>query len=154
VQEIEVFDCWGIDFMGLFPSSFGNEYILLGVDYVSKWVEAIPCMAADAKTVVKFLKKNIFTRFGCPRVLISDGGSHFCNAQLKKVLDHYGVKHKVATPYYPQTNGQAEVSNRELKRILEKTVNSSRKDWSSKLNDTLWLTGPHLKLQQVFLLTN
>nr|KYP43573.1 Pol polyprotein [Cajanus cajan] len=76
---------------------------------------------ADARTVIKFLKKNVFTRFGTPRVLISDGGSHFCNTQLKKVLEHYGVRHKVATPYHPQTNGQAEVSNRGLKRILEKT---------------------------------
>jgi len=71
-------------------------------------------------------------------VLISDGGSHFCNSQLAKALEHYGVKHKVASPYHPQTNGQAEVSNREIKRILEKTVLSSRKDWELKLDDALW----------------
>ena len=68
--EVEVFDCWGIDFVGPFPSSFSNEYILVAVDYVSKWVEAIASQKADAKTVIKFLKKNIFTRFGTPRVLI------------------------------------------------------------------------------------
>jgi len=62
-------------------------------------------------------------------MLISDGGSHFCNAQLQQILGHYHVRHKVASPYHPQRNGQAEVSNRELKRILEKTVSSSRKDW-------------------------
>jgi len=89
IQEVEVFDCWGIDFIGPLPSSFSNEYILLAVEYVSKWVEAIPPQKADAKTVIKFLKKNIFCRFGTPRVLISDGGSHFCNAQLQKVLEHY-----------------------------------------------------------------
>ena len=77
--EVEVFDCWGIDFVGPFPSSFSNEYILVAVDYVSKWVEAIASPKADAKTVINFLKKNIFSRFGVPRVLISDGGSHFCN---------------------------------------------------------------------------
>ena len=71
-------------------------------------------------------------------MLISDGGSHFCNSQLAKALEHYGVKHKVASPYHPQTNGQAEVSNREIKRILEKTVSSSRKDWSLKLDEALW----------------
>ena len=70
----------------------------------------------DAKAVVKFIKKNIFARFGMPRVLISDGGSHFCNAQLQKVLSQYHVNRKVASPYHPQTNGQAEVSNRELKK--------------------------------------
>ena len=88
--------------------------------------------------MIKFLKKNIFSRFGTPRVLISDGGSHFCNAPLESVLKHYGVTHKVATPYHPQTNGQAEVSIREVKRILEKTVSSSRKDWSQKLDEALW----------------
>ena len=137
ILEVEVFDYWGIDFIGPLPSSF-KEYILLAVDYVSKWVEAIATPTNDAKTIIKFLKKNIFSRFGVPRVLISDGGSHFCNAQLKKVLEHYNVRHKVASPYHPQSNGQAEVSNREIKRILEKTTSSSRKNWSIKLDDALW----------------
>jgi hypothetical protein len=138
ILVVEVFDCWGIDFVGPFPSSCSNEYILVAVDYVSKWVEAIASPKADGKTVIKFLKRNIFSRFGTPRVLISDGGSHFCNSQLKKALEHYGVRHKVASPYHPQTNGQAEVSNREIKRILEKTVSTSRKDWSLKLDEALW----------------
>ncbi|XP_052731916.1 uncharacterized protein LOC128196116 [Vigna angularis] len=138
ILEVEVFDCWGIDFVGPLPSSYTNEYILVAVDYVSKWVEAVACQKNDATTVIKFLRKNIFSRFGVPRILISDGGSHFCNYQLEKVLKNYEVKHKVASPYHPQTNGQAEVSNREIKRILEKTVSSSRKDWSLKLDDALW----------------
>ncbi|GAU50770.1 hypothetical protein TSUD_410670 [Trifolium subterraneum] len=126
--EVEPFDCWGIDFMGPFPSSKLNLHILVCVDYVTKWVEAIACQANDAHTVVKFLKNNIFTRFGVPRVLISDGGKHFCNKYLKNLLVKYNVKHKVATPYHPQTSGQVEVSNRQLKQILEKTVWTSRKD--------------------------
>jgi len=101
-------------------------------------VEASATQKVDAKTVIKFLKRNIFTRFGTPRILISDGGSHFCNAQLQKVLEHYGVRHKVATTYHPQTNGQAEVSNKEIKKILEKTVSSSRKDWSNRLDEAFW----------------
>ncbi|GAU50532.1 hypothetical protein TSUD_369590 [Trifolium subterraneum] len=136
--EVEPFDCWGIDFMGPFPSSKSNLHILVCVDYVTKWVEAIACKANDAHTVVKFLKNNIFTRFGVPRVLISDGGKHFCNKYLGNLLAKYNVKHKVATPYHPQTSGQVEVSNRQLKQILEKTVSSSRKDWSMKLDDALW----------------
>ena len=101
IMEVEVFDCWGIDFVGPLPPSFGNEYILVVVDYVSKWVEAVATPKNDAKTVVKFLKKNSFARFGVSRVLISDGGSHFCNNQLQKVLSHYNVTHKVASPYHP-----------------------------------------------------
>jgi len=82
------------------------------VDYVTKWVEAIPYVANDVKTVVTFLQKNIFTRFGTPRVLISDGGKHFCNKFLENVHKKYNIKHKVATPYHPQTSGQVEVLNR------------------------------------------
>ena len=77
IKEIEVFDCWEIDFMGPLPSSLSNEYILIADEYVSRWVEAISTQKADSKTVIKFVKKNIFSRFGTPRVLISDGGKHF-----------------------------------------------------------------------------
>ena len=123
--------------MGPLPSFYGNQHILVVVDYVSKWVEAVATPKNDAKIVIKFLKKNIFSHFGVPKVLISDGGSHFCNAQLQKVLGHYHVSHKVASPYHPKKNGQAEFSNGDLKRIFEKTVASSRKDWAAKLNDAL-----------------
>jgi len=116
------------------------------VDYVSKWVEATTCQKNDAKTVIKFLKRQIFSRFKVPRVLISDGGSHFCNAKLAKVLKHYEVRHKIASPYHPQTNDQAEESNREIKRILEKIVASSRKDWSVKLDDALWAYRTAMKI--------
>ncbi|KAK8625774.1 hypothetical protein V6N13_056934 [Hibiscus sabdariffa] len=112
ILEVELFDVWGIDFMGPFPSSHGDLYILLPVDYVSKWVEAIATPENDAKTVMRFLHKNIFTR--------------------------YGVRHRIATAYHPQTNGQSEISNREIKQILEKTVNTNRKDWSPKLDEALW----------------
>ncbi|CAN6697728.1 unnamed protein product [Malus baccata var. baccata] len=80
----------------------------------------------------------IFPRFGIPRVILSDGGKHFINKPFANLLAKYGINHRVATPYHPQTSGQVEVSNRELKRILEKTVGSTRKDWSLKLNDALW----------------
>ncbi|XP_075076478.1 uncharacterized protein LOC142163123 [Nicotiana tabacum] len=100
-----------------------NEY------YVSKWVEAAALPTNDAKVVVGFLKKNIFTRFGTPRAIISDGGTHFCNRAFEKLLAKYDVRHKVATPYHPQTSGQVEVSNREIKSVLTKTVNATRTDW-------------------------
>ena len=82
--------------MGPFPSSFGYLYILMGVNYVSKWVEAVPCRAANHRVVLKFLKKNIFSRFGVPKAIISDGGSHFCNKPFESLLTKYSVKHKVA----------------------------------------------------------
>ena len=135
---VEVSDVWGIDFMGPFPSSFGNLYILLAVDYVSKWVEAIPTRKNDRHVVIKFVKEYIFSRFGTPRAIISDGGTHFCNSTFDHLMKKYSVTHKVATPYHPQTSGQVEVSNRQIKQILEKTVNPNRKDWSLRLLDALW----------------
>ena len=108
---IDLFDVWGIDFMGPFPNSFGNLYILVGVDYVFKWVKARAFKTNDHRTVVQFLKENIFSRFGTPQAIISDGGSYFCNKVFETLMKKYGITHKIATPYHPQTSGQVEVSN-------------------------------------------
>ena len=137
ILVVDLFDVWGIDFMRPFLASFEYVYILVGVDYMSKWVEAIPCRAIDHKVVLKFLKENIFSRFRVPKAIISNGGSHFCNKPFENLLANYGVKHKVDTPYHPQTNGQVELTNREIKTILMKVVNSNRKDWSLRLLDSL-----------------
>ncbi|GKC91559.1 reverse transcriptase domain-containing protein, partial [Tanacetum coccineum] len=137
IQVCEIFDVWGIDFMGPFPSSRGNKYILVAVDYLSKWVEAKALPTNDARVVVKFLK-SLFARFGTPRAIISDRGTHFCNDQFAKVMLKYGVTHRLSTAYHPQTSGQVEVSNRGLKRILERTVGENRASWSDKLDDALW----------------
>ncbi|GJW54457.1 reverse transcriptase domain-containing protein [Tanacetum coccineum] len=91
----------------------------------------------DARVVVKFLK-SLFARFGTPRAIISDRGTHFCNDQFSKVMLKYGVTHRLSTAYHPQTSGQVEVSNRGLKHILEKTIGENRSSWSNKLDDALW----------------
>nr|GEY01419.1 reverse transcriptase domain-containing protein [Tanacetum cinerariifolium] len=137
IQVCEIFDVWGIDFMGPFSSSRENKYILVAVDYLSIWVEAKALPTNDARVVCKFLK-NLFSRFGTPRAIISDRGTHFCNDQFTKVMKKYGVTHRLATPYHPQTIGQVEVSNRGLKRILERAVGENRASWSDKLDDALW----------------
>ena len=124
--------------MGPFPVSFGNIYILLAVDYISKWVEVASFPKNDANTVVGFLQRNILSRFGTPRTIISDGGSNISKKVFKKLMGRYGIKHIMSLAYHPQKNGQDEISNTEIKKILEKTVSSSRKDWSLKLDDALW----------------
>ena len=131
--------------MGPFPSSFGYVYILVGVDYVSIWVEAVPYREADHWVVLKFLKENIFSRFGVPKAIISDRGSHFCNKPFENLLAKYGVKHKVATLYHPQTNGQVDLANKEIKTILMKVVSSNIKDWSLKLLDSFGHTKQHIR---------
>ena len=113
-------------------------YILLTVDYVSKWVEATTCPKNDANTVVGFLQRNILSRFGTPKAIISDRGSHFANKLFEKLMNKYGIKHIMSLAYHPQTNGKAEISNREIKKNLENTVSSSIRDWSLKLDDALW----------------
>ncbi|CAL8152357.1 unnamed protein product [Prunus armeniaca] len=90
---------------------------------------------ADVSVVMSFLKGSIFSRFGIPRVIISDGGMNFINRAFHKLMAKYHIHHRVPTPYHPQNSGQVEVSNREIKKILEKTVSASRKDWSLQLND-------------------
>ena len=109
ILEVEIFYVWGIDFMGPFISSYNNLYILVAIDYVSKCVEAATFPTNDLKVIMNFLKK-IFTQF----------------------------KHKITTAYHPQTSSQVEVANREIKRILEKTISLTRKDWSKILDDALW----------------
>ena len=94
----EVFDVSGIDCMGPFPVSFGFVYILLAVDYVLKWVEAKPTRTNDAKVVVDFVRSNLFCRFGVPRAIVSDQGTHFCNRSMYALLKKDGVVHKISTP--------------------------------------------------------
>ena len=93
ILEVEIFDVWGIDFIGPFPNSFGNQYILVTVDYVPKWVEAIPTRMSDKKVVVKFLKENIFSRFSTPCAIISDNETHFCNRAFKALMHKYSITH-------------------------------------------------------------
>ena len=124
--------------MGHFLSSYKNKYILLSVEYVSKWVQATPTYTSDAKVVINFLRINIFSGFGTPKALVSDECSHFCNILVEKLLLNYGVCHKTVLSYHPQTSEQAKVFNKEIKTIIEKTVNGSRKDWAKKVDDALW----------------
>nr|GEZ07860.1 reverse transcriptase domain-containing protein [Tanacetum cinerariifolium] len=137
IQVCEIFDVWGIDFMGPFRSSKGNKYILVAVDYLSKWVEAKALPTNDARVVVKFLK-SLFSRFGTPKAIISDRGTHFYNDYFSRVMSKYGVTHRLSTAYHPQTSRQVEVTNHGLKRNLERTMEENRALWSDKLEDALW----------------
>ncbi|CAM8889880.1 unnamed protein product [Rhodiola kirilowii] len=91
--------------MGPFPVSCGYTYILVAVDYVSKWVEAKATRCDDAKTVIDFLRTNLFCRYGVPKAIISDQGTHFCNRIMAATLKRYHVHHRTSTAYHPQTNG-------------------------------------------------
>ena len=98
---VEIFDEWGMDFMGPLPSTFGNFYILLTVDYVSKWVEEKATRTNDSKVVLDFVKTNIFARFRTPRAIISDQGTHFYNRSMEALLRRYNITHKISRSYHP-----------------------------------------------------
>jgi hypothetical protein len=114
------------------------EYILVVVDYVSEWVEAMPCRAADAKNSKKMFEEIIFLRFRVPGMVISDGGTHFTDKGLHRYLMKHGIRHNVATLYHPQTSGQAKTSNKQIKNILQKTVDEMGTAWKDRLPDALW----------------
>nr|GEV30903.1 reverse transcriptase domain-containing protein [Tanacetum cinerariifolium] len=142
IQFCEIFDVWGIDFMGPFPSSRGNRYILVAVDYLSKWVESKALPTNDARVVVKFLK-SLFARFGTLRAIISDCGTYFCNDKFAKVMSKYGVTHRLATAYHPQTSRQVEVSNQEKKRKIH---DSKIKNRIFNVGDRVLLFNSHLMI--------
>nr|GEX21089.1 reverse transcriptase domain-containing protein [Tanacetum cinerariifolium] len=122
---------------GHYGANYTAKKVFDSVDYLSKWVEAKVLPINNARVVVKLLK-SLFSRFGTPKAIISDRGTHFCNDQFARVMSKYGVTHHLSTTYHPQTSGQVKVTNRGLKRILERTVGENRALWSDKLEDALW----------------
>lgn len=116
ILEVELFSMWGINFMGPFILSNQNQYILVAVDYVSKWFEVAAFPTNDAKMVIKF-SKNIFIRFGTPRAIINDEGSYFCNQAFVTLFAKYGIKQRIATTFHPQTSGQVEFSTKKPKEF-------------------------------------
>uniref|UniRef100_A0A2N9G4R5 RNA-directed DNA polymerase n=1 Tax=Fagus sylvatica TaxID=28930 RepID=A0A2N9G4R5_FAGSY len=133
------FHTWGLDLIGpINPASGGYIWILVATEYFTKWVEAIPLRKATGAAVANFIREHIITRFGIPYKLITDNGTPFINKDVREVLEHYRVKHRRSTPYYPQGNGQAEATNKMLLRILSKMVFDYGNDWKAHLADVLW----------------
>ena len=133
------FHTWGLDLIGpINPPSDGYIWILVAIEYFSKWVEAILHRKATGVVVANFIREHIITRFGIPHKIISDNGTPFVNKSVREVLENYRIKHHRSTPYYPQGNGLAEATNRMLLRILSKMVFDYGKGWNFHLADALW----------------
>ena len=132
------FSVWGIDIIGKISpkSSSGHEYILVAIDYFTKWVEATSYAGLTAARVAKFIRSHIIYRYGVPHELISDRGAHF-RGEVDTLVQEYGIQHHRSSAYRPQTNGAVEAANKNIKRILKKMVETSR-DWSKKLPFALW----------------
>ena len=134
------FEKWGIDYVGpAHPSSSrGMVYIVVATEYLTKWAEAKAVKAANAMHAATFMYENIISRFGCPKILVSDRGKHFLNELFEEMTTRYRINHRKTTPYHPQTNGQTERVNEILVSILRKTALDSKQDWDIKLIAALW----------------
>lgn len=128
---------WGMDFVGpIHPATMHThaEYIIVAIDYVTKWVEAKATIKNDARTTAKFLYEHVFTRYDLPIEIVSDRGTHFLNEVIEHVLKELMVVHKKSTPYHPQANGHAESTNKILCTVLTKIVSQTKTDWEQKLH--------------------
>ena len=151
------FEKWGIDFVGpIKPPSYYSQkrYILVATEYVTKWAEAMATKIDDAKIVAKFIYENIITRFGCPKELVSDRGTHFLNDTIEHLTNKLFIKHQKTTPYHPRANGQTKKTNGILCKIITKMVQGSNTDWDSRLYDALWAYRCAIKYQLSLLLFN
>jgi transposase InsO family protein len=136
---LEPFEIWAMDFIGpINPPSNQKVYILVCIDYMTKWVEAKGLTRASEESVLEFLFEDIFVRFGVPRELITDGGPPFKSHKLESLLSKYHVLHRIAYPYHPQGNGQVESTNKAIEVILTKIVREHHQDWIDRLHESLW----------------
>jgi transposase InsO family protein len=103
-----------------------------------KWVEAMPMFKDDGETTTLFLFNQIIARFGVPREIFTDHGSHFQNKMMSELTSKLGLRQEHSSPYYPQENGQVEAVNKSLKTILQRTINSARSNWHLMLYSALW----------------
>jgi transposase InsO family protein len=139
VVIVDPFTKWGIDFTTCRPASIvGHNYIIVAVDYFTKWAEAMPTFSNDAKTAVLFVFNHIISRFGVPKSIVTDHGSHFCNNMMTELatLLHFDQEH--SSPYYPQENRQVESINKVLKIMLQWMVGKHKSNWHLMLFLTLW----------------
>ena len=123
VITVGPFAKWGIDFMTCNPHlAEEHAYIIVAMDYFTKWAEAMPTLAADGKTTTQFIFNHIIARFGIPQAIVTDHGSHFRHYMVAELTSKLGLRHEKSTPYYPQANGQVEAVKKVLVTMLQPTI--------------------------------
>jgi hypothetical protein len=136
---VEPFDKWGMEFISLIdPPSGKKRHILVCTDYMTKWDEVKAMKDATKQNVVAFLQECIFSRFGYPREIVTNQGPQFTSRIIEEIMKEHNIHHRKSTPYHPQANGQAEVTNQELENILTIEISMNKKNWSKKLIEVAW----------------
>ena len=139
IIAVSPFTKWGIDFITCNSHSVGGHaYIILVVDYFTKWAEAMPTFSADSKTAETFVLNHIIARFGVPQAIITDHGSHFRNIMMTELTNQLGLRHDSSTPYYPQDNGLVEAINKVLVTMIRQIIGIHKSNWHSMLFLALW----------------
>eukprot|EP00253_Pinus_taeda_P019926 PITA_19926 len=140
VVTVGPFTKWGIDYVTCNPRSAGGHgFIIVAVDYFTKWVEAMPTLTEDGHTAVQFLFNHVILRFRVPQAIVIDHGKHFRNHMMKELTTQLGLKHDSSTPYYPQSNGQVKAINKILVTMLQRTVGMHKSNWHLMLFPALWV---------------
>uniref|UniRef100_A0A2N9FJR7 Uncharacterized protein n=1 Tax=Fagus sylvatica TaxID=28930 RepID=A0A2N9FJR7_FAGSY len=130
---------WGLDLVGPLPRATGNrQWLIVATDYFTKWVEAEPLTRITDSESRKFIWKNIITRFGIPRCLVSDNGTQFDSGPFKKYCSDFGIRNHFSSPAYPQGNGQAESSNKVILNGIKKRLEEAKGRWVEELPTVLW----------------
>ncbi|GAU41894.1 hypothetical protein TSUD_170050 [Trifolium subterraneum] len=140
------FAWWGMDLLGPFPTAARQvKYLIVAVDYFTKWIEAEPLAKIDAPHILRFFKRNVLARFGIPQVVVTDNGTQFTNKKFQEFLATIGTTQHFTSVEHPQTNGQAEAANRVILRGLRRRMGASKGNWTEELHNVLWSyrTTPH-----------
>jgi len=135
------FSKWGLDFIGPInpPSSAGHVFILAATKYFTKWTEVVPLKHAQDEHVISFLESNIFSRFGLPLEIVSDNGPAFISSKFTQFLSKFGVKHFTSSTYYPQGNGNAKSTNKNLINFFKRIIDDKPRHWHTLLIYVLWV---------------
>ena len=129
--------------MGPFPTALRQlKFLVVGIDYFTKWVEAKPLTTITEKSIRTFVWKNIICRYGIPRVLVSDNGKQFDNGAFKSFCSELGIQSHYSSPAHPQVNGQVEVTNRTLLKIIKTRLEGAKGIWPDELPSVLWAYRP------------
>ncbi|GAU34548.1 hypothetical protein TSUD_219320 [Trifolium subterraneum] len=140
------FSWWGMDILGPFPTVARQvKYLIVVVDYFTKWIEAEPLAKIDASHILRFFKRNVLARFGIPQVVVTDNGTQFTNKKFQEFLATIGTTQHFTSVEHPQTNGQAEAVNCVILRGLRRRMGASKGNWTEELHNVLWSyrTTPH-----------